>query len=79
MEFNDPHCVEDTYVHRLAKIEHLGGGDFRFTFVVDLDDEAVVRRRLVMNIEQVGPAICMAAKEIGMTMLPSGIARAVSH
>lgn len=71
MEINyvDPICIQDVFASRMAKVENLGGGNFRFIFVTHQEGENLVVARLVLHMDSVAPAILMAATAIGMAMV----------
>lgn len=65
--------LPDTYVSGLAEVEDLGDGNFRFVFVarkhVGDGEELVIVAKLVAALETVPPAVIMAAKAVGMSLI----------
>lgn len=54
----EPVTIHDTYVSQLARIEKLSGGNIRFTFVTEHEDDTgkpvkVVCLRIIMHAEDV--------------------------
>jgi hypothetical protein len=58
--------VPDTFVTGLGAVEHIGGGNYRFTFFTCQDvqgrQEKVIAAKVIMSIETLPDAIHMAAK-----------------
>lgn len=65
-EMLEPFGVPDVFVSGMGNAEHIGGGNWRFTFFVNQDvageTQKVVAAKIVMSIEELPAAIHMAAR-----------------
>lgn len=69
----EPGHIQDVFVAGLAEVEDLGGGCYRFTFyahqTIGGHDMRVVVARLIAPASAVPPAIMLAAKAVGLSLI----------
>lgn len=69
----EPVPVPDIFVSGLAQVEDIGGGCLRFTFFcrrhAGTGEEVLVAAKLIAPIEAVPPAIMLAARAIGFSLV----------
>ncbi len=73
--FAEPIAVPDVFVTELAKMDYLGGGNFRLIFIAEQESlhdghpERVVVSRMIAPTEAIRAGIFMAAKAIGLSLV----------
>lgn len=71
----EPVPVMDIFVSGLGEVEDLGGGCFRFTFFakrhIGDSEELVAVAKLVAPAEAVPPALLLAARAVGFSIVGS--------
>jgi hypothetical protein len=69
----EPYSVNDIFVSGLGEVEDLGGGCYRFTFFAKQHgndgEETVVVAKLIAPMEAVPPALFLAARAIGFSLV----------
>jgi len=69
----EPVPVPDIFVSGLAHAEDIGGGIYRFTFFcrrhAGIGEDVIVAAKLICPMEAVPPAILLAAKAVGFSLV----------